>query len=96
MNLILKWSQSEKDKYHRYHLYVESKIWHKCIFLQNRNRHIDIKTCGCQGRGGKEWDGLGVGGSGYKLLHLEWISNEVLLYSTGNYIQSLGREHDGR
>ena len=31
-----------------------------------------------------------------KLLHLEWISNEVLLYSTGNYIQSLVREHDGR
>ena len=22
-----------------------------------------------------------------KLLHLEWISNEVLLYHTGNYIQ---------
>ena len=31
-----------------------------------------------------------------KLLHLGWISNEVLLYSTGNYIQSLGTEHDGR
>ena len=31
-----------------------------------------------------------------KLLHLEWISNEVLLYSTGNNIQSLGIEHDGR
>ena len=30
-----------------------------------------------------------------KLLHLEWIGNEVLLYSTGNYIQSLGMEHDG-
>ena len=29
-----------------------------------------------------------------KLLHLEWISNEILLYSTGNYIQSLGIEHD--
>ena len=28
--------------------------------------------------------------------HLEWISNEVLLYSTGNYIQSLGIEPDGR
>ena len=25
-----------------------------------------------------------------KLLHLEWISNEALLYITGNYIQSLG------
>ena len=24
------------------------------------------------------------------LLHFKWISNEVLLYSTGNYIQSLG------
>ena len=31
-----------------------------------------------------------------KLLHLEWISNEVLLYSTGNYIQSLGIDHDER
>jgi len=31
-----------------------------------------------------------------KLLHLEWISNEILLYSTGNYIQSFGIEHDGR
>ena len=30
------------------------------------------------------------------LLHLEWISNEVLLYSTGNYMQSLGTEHDGK
>ena len=29
-----------------------------------------------------------------KLFHLEWISNEVLLYSTGNYIQSLGIDHD--
>ena len=24
-----------------------------------------------------------------KLFHLEWISNEILLYSTGNYVQSL-------
>ena len=31
-----------------------------------------------------------------KLFHLGWISNEVLLYSTGSYIQSLGTEHDGR
>ena len=31
-----------------------------------------------------------------KLLHLEWISNKVLLYSTGNYIQSAGIEHEGR
>ena len=31
-----------------------------------------------------------------KLLHLEWLGNEVLLYSTGNYIQSLGIDHDGK
>ena len=31
-----------------------------------------------------------------KLLHLEWINNEVLLYSTGSSIQSLGTDHDGR
>ena len=44
---------------------------------------------------GSGMDGdLGVGRC--KLLHLEWISNEVLLYSTGNYIQSLGIDHDGR
>ena len=31
--------------------------------------------------------------SRYKLLHLEWLSSEVLFY-TENYIQSLGIEHD--
>ena len=29
-----------------------------------------------------------------KLLPLEWISNEILLYSTGNYIYSPMMEHD--
>ena len=29
-----------------------------------------------------------------KLLHLEWISNEILLYSPENYIQSLMMERD--
>ena len=40
-------------------------------------------------------NGEGVGWMGRwghsrsKLLHLEWTSNEVLLWSTGHYIQSL-------
>ena len=55
------------------------------------NRHVFAK----EGEGGSGVEGeFGVGRS--KLLHLERISNEVLLYSTGNYIQSLGIEHDGR
>ena len=31
-----------------------------------------------------------------KLLHLEWISNEILLYSTVNYIQSFVRDDQFR
>ena len=43
-------------------------------------------TCGCQrGEGGSGMDGK-FGVNSYKLLHSEWIGNEVLLYSTGNYI----------
>ena len=38
-------SQKEKDKYRIwYHLYVESKIWHKRTYLQNRNRFTDIEN----------------------------------------------------
>ena len=47
-----------------------------------------------------EQGGSGMGGEfgvgRRKLLYLEWINNKVLLYSTGNYIQSLGIKHDGR
>ena len=48
---------------------------------------------GGEGRSGLDGE-FGVGTC--KLLHLEWISNEALPYSTGNHIQSLGVEHDGR
>ena len=54
------------------------------------------QTCGCQGRGGGSGREGEFGVSRCKLLHLERISNEVLLYSTGNYIRLLGIDHDGR
>ena len=44
------------------------------------------QTCGCQGGGGgsrKDWE---FGVSRCKLLHSEWKSNEIPMYSTGNYI----------
>ena len=59
-------------------------------------RHRE-ENCGCQGQegeGSKMTWGFGVGRC--KLLHLEWISNGFLLISTGNYIQSLGIDHEGR
>ena len=62
----------------------------------NKNKLMDRENCGCQGgRGGSRMD-WEFGVNRHKLLHLEWISSEVLLYSTVNYIQSLVMEHDGR
>ena len=53
------------------------------------------QTCGCRGGGGgSRMDGE-FGVSRCKLLHSELISNEILLYSTGNYIQSPVMEHEG-
>ena len=45
-----------------------------------------IKRTDMVGEGEMDW----VSGVGRcKLLHSEWISNKVILYSIGNYIQSL-------
>ena len=44
-------------------------------------------------------DGEGLGWTGSLGLvgaNLAWISKEVMLHSTGNYIQSLVMEHEGR
>ena len=75
---------------------MESKIWHKRTYLPNRNRLTDIENRLVVAKGerrGNEMDReFGVGRC--KLLHLEWISSEVLLYSTGNYIQFLGIVHE--
>ena len=46
--------------------------------LRNRNRLTDIEnTCSCQGGGGWGRDGVGGGVSRCKLLHIEWINNEI-------------------
>ena len=54
------------------------------------------QTCGCQGEGvgaGMEWE---VGVSRCKLLFIEWINKNVLLYSTENYIQYPMINHNGK
>ena len=56
----------------------------KIFFFSMKNRLVVAKGEGVGS--GMDWE-LGV--SRCKLLYLEWISNEVLLYSTGIYIQSL-------
>ena len=39
---------------------------------------------GREGREGVDWE---FGVSRYKQLYIKWINNEILLHSTGNYIQ---------
>ena len=56
---------------------------------QKQTHRQGEQTCDFQGEregSGMDWE---FGVSRCKLFHLEWISNEVLLHSTGNYIQSL-------
>ena len=42
------------------------------------------QTCGCQVGGGGSGINWEFGVNRCKLLHLGWISKEILLYSTGN------------
>ena len=56
------------------------------------------QTEGCQGGGeelggGMEWE---VGISRSKLLYIEWINNQALLYSTKSYIQHPMINHNGK
>ena len=41
----------------------------------------------------RKWE---VGASRCKLLDIEWTNNNVLLYSTGNYMQYPERNHNGK
>ena len=53
---------------------------------QTKTHRHGEQTCGCQGGEGRGGMDESLGLVDAKLLHLEWISNEVLLCSTGNYI----------
>ena len=51
-----------------------------------------------KGEGWGGWKGMDweFGISRCKLVYIGWINNKVLLYSTGNYIQSPGINHNGK
>ena len=83
-----------------YHLHMESKNL-KCgtnepIYGTETNSKTWKTDYVCQEKGGREWYWLGVGVSRCTLFHLQWIRNEVLLYSTGNYTQPLVMEEHMR
>ena len=64
---------------------------------QKQNQGHTEETCGCQGGGGrgrrKDWE---FGISRCEQLYIGWMNNKVLLYSTGNYIQYLVINHNGK
>ena len=66
--------------------------------LSTEKKIMDLETCGCQGGGGGGGSGMDweFGLNRCRLLPLEWISNEILLYSTRTYVLSLMMDHDNR
>ena len=57
------------------------------LYTEKKQSHgLGEQTYGFQGRGGGRGIDWELGVSRCKLLHLEWLSNEILLYSSGNYI----------
>ena len=65
------------------------------IYKIKTDRHTEqtVVAKGERGGSGMNWE---FRFSRCKLLCLERMNNEILLYSTGNYIQSLGIDRDGR
>ena len=57
------------------------------------HREQTVVAKGESGGDGMEWE---VRVSKWKLLHMEWINNKVLLYSTESYIQYPVINHNGK
>ena len=80
------WSKSERERQILYDItYIWNLIYGTNESFHGKEKHgLGEQTCGCEGGGsGMDWE---FGVNRCKLLPLEWISNEILLYSTGNYI----------
>ena len=77
-------SQKEKDKYHM--LSIISGIYYMAqrnLSAEKKLMDIENRLVLPRGGSGVDW---GFGVNRCELLHSEWISNAILLYSTGNYI----------
>ena len=89
---------SQKEKYHIISLIcgIYNMPQMNLSMKEKQNHGHREQTGSCQGGGGgegKDWE-FGVGRC--RLLHLEWINNKVLLYSTGIYNKSPGMNHNGK
>ena len=62
------------------------------MILSTEKKIMDLESRLVFAKG--ESEGLGTWSNRCRLLPLEWIGNEILLYSTGNYVYSFMIEHD--
>ena len=78
--------------------YDTTYIWNLKYGMNESNKtetdHSESRIVVARGDGGGSGMNGEFGVGRCKLLHLAWISSGILLYSTGNYVQSLGVEHD--
>ena len=63
--------------------------------FSTEKKHMDLENrlIVAKGGSGMDWES---GVNRLKILPLEWIRNEILLYCTGSYVWSLVMEHDRR
>ena len=63
------------------------------LSIEKRIMDLETRLVLAKGRGesGMDWE---FGVNTFRLLPLEWISNEILLCSTGNYVWSVMMEHE--
>ena len=61
--------------------------------MESKKKKCSEEPRGRRDGGGMAWE---FGVSECKLLHIEWINNKVLLYTTGNYIQYPVINHNGK
>lgn len=62
--------------------------------LSTEKKIIDLEKRLVVARGRGSGVGWELGVNRYTRLPLEWMSNEILLCSPGNYVSSLSMEHD--
>ena len=95
IDLEIKWSKSDRERQtphdttYPQNLKYDTKELICETVVNSQTQRADLWLPG--GR-----DGLRFGIIRYKLLHIEWINNKVLLYITGNYIQYPMINHNGK
>ena len=90
-------SQKKKDSYHMMSLIcgIQNMTQNEPIYKAESLADVENRVVVAQGEcagGGMGWD---FGISICELLYIGWINNNILLYSTGNYIQYPVINHSG-